>query len=640
MALSSVDLHAVLREQFGYEAFRPGQERIVRDLLAGRDVLAVLPTGAGKSLVFQLAAQLLPGATVVISPLIALMKDQAQAIEAYGLEVGTINSTQSASRSGDEFEQVKRGEAKLLYVTPERFENERFMAKIRDIRVSLLVVDEAHCVSEWGYDFRPSYLALAEVVRRLGRPALLALTATATPWVRRDVVERLGLQDPDVVVHGVDRPNLFFEARHVEKDGEDYRVLRSLLKEETADYPPEIARQLWELMQGSGIIYTGTTRAAAETVEWLREWGIEADFYHGQRKKSDRDRVQEAFMANEVRVIVATNAFGLGVDKPDVRFVIHRDVPASVEAYYQEAGRAGRDGDPARCTLIYRRADLGRAAFLSGGGHLSREEVEKARKALLEVRETSMPQLAEATGLSKGKLRRLIALLQQAGILEEKRGQVRLTVEDFNPRRISLETEVSRKSYERSRLDMVRGYAELWECRRQYLLNYFGQEMEDERCGWCDNDLRKDRKYPEQVGEDAGLPFGKGDRVTHAAWGAGVVLEVDEECITVRFEAEGEKKLAVDLVRERGLLQVIDEAGGEVSDGLSGDAVGEDPSFTMGEHVVHDTYGKGEVQRVTDETVTVLFEKVGYRTLETEVVQDRGLLSSTDEAADTNRTVG
>ena len=224
-------------------------------------------------------------------------------------------------------------------------------------------MDEAHCISEWGHDFRPSYLALKAAAAALGQPVLLALTATATPWVRREIVERLGMRDPDVVVRGVDRPNLFLEVRRVEAEGDDRRVLRELIEGAPDRYPPEMAARIGQAMRGAGIVYTATTKGAEETAEWLAEWGIPADFYHGQRRKADRERVQEAFMGDRLRVIVATNAFGLGVDKPDVRFVVHRDVPGSLEAYYQEAGRAGRDGEFARCTVIYRPGDLGRAAF-------------------------------------------------------------------------------------------------------------------------------------------------------------------------------------------------------------------------------------------------------------------------------------
>lgn len=558
MKASEGDLKTLL-EQFGHESFRPGQERVIRDLLNGRDVLAVLPTGAGKSLVYQLTAQLLPGTTIVVSPLIALMKDQVESIEEHGLEVGVINSTQSKGESKGEMHQVRNGEAKLLYVTPERFGDEEFMEQIRGMEVSLFVVDEAHSISEWGHDFRPSYLGLDHVIDQLGRPTILALTATATPWVRDEIVERLGMRDPDVIVRGVDRPTLFFEVWRVEKEEEDRRLLQHLLVGQQEDYPPEVAEQLTHAMQGSGIVYTRTTKAAEETAAWLQEWGIAADFYHGQRKKADRERVQDAFMEGDLRVIAATNAFGLGVDKPDVRFVIHRDVPASVEAYYQEAGRAGRDGQFARCTIIYRQADLGRAAFLAASGQLTREEVQQAREGLLAKRDAALDEFGEITGLSAGDLARLIGVLEQDGIIEEQNGRVRMLVPDFDPEAVSLQGEERRRAYERSRLEMMRGYVATSECRRRYILNYFGEEYDAECCYLCDNDVRRngtERIHVKQEEEEAVVPslFGMGDRVVHESWGSGVVQAIRDESITVLFDEVGFKTLARDVIQERGLL--------------------------------------------------------------------------------------
>jgi ATP-dependent DNA helicase RecQ len=458
-------LRAELKTRFGFDEFLPGQERVAGRVLEGRDVLAVLPTGAGKSLVYQLASQLLPGVTLVVSPLLALMKDQVDTLEALGIEAALVASSESAGEIAEQLEQVTSGACKLLYVTPERLANEEFMAQAADWRVSLLVVDEAHCISQWGHDFRPAYLQLGAARQAFGEPVTLALTATATPFVRRDIVGTLRLREPDVVVHGTDRPNLFLEVRRVEDEREDRRELEELLSSE-------------RLGDGSGIVYVATTRAAEETAAWLREWGIAADFYHGQRRARERERVQEAFMAGELRVIAATNAFGMGVDKPDVRFVIHRDVPASVEAYYQEAGRAGRDGLPAVCCLVYRPGDLGRAAFLSGSSSASEE-------------------------------------------------------------------------YERSRREMMRGYAELHDCRRRYLLNYFGEEYPAAACGTCDNCL---------AGETEAMPsadaqFRMNEPVVHAQWGSGIVQRVTEDSLVVLFEEAGYKVLARDIVEDQDLLK-------------------------------------------------------------------------------------
>ncbi len=302
MAAPTPDLQRLLRTEFGHAQFRPGQERMIRDLLAGRDVLGVLPTGAGKSLVYQLASQLLPGVTLVVSPLLALMRDQVDALAQRGVAAGEVNSLQSEREIDMAEAQAKRGALKLLYVTPERFDDPEFMAAARSMSVSLLAVDEAHSISEWGHSFRPAYLKLGEAARALGRPALLALTATASPWVRRDIVDRLELREPDVVVAGLDRPNLYLEVLRVDDEGQDRRILRRLLVDRESEQPlPEgSADTLRDAFDGSGIIYTATTRAASETARWLRGWGIAADFYHGQRKKQDRERVQDDFMAGRL----------------------------------------------------------------------------------------------------------------------------------------------------------------------------------------------------------------------------------------------------------------------------------------------------------------------------------------------------
>lgn len=566
MSVAEIDLKTVLREQFGMDAFRPGQERIIRTLLAGQDVLAVLPTGAGKSLVYQLAAQLLPGVTVVVSPLLALMQDQVESIEEHDLNVGVINSMLTENQATEELREVQQGEAKLLYVTPERFENEEFFAQIKRMQVSLFVVDEAHTLFEWGHSFRPAYLGLGSAIAQLNpkgkRPAVLALTATASPWVRNEIIERLDLRDPAIVVRGTDRPNLFLDIRRVEQEAHDQGTLRDLFEGEFAQFPEDVTEKIRAAMQGSGIIYTATTKAAKETAKWLNSWGITADYYHGQRKKSDRMRVQDAFMNGESRVIVATNAFGMGIDKPDIRFVIHRDIPASVEAYYQEAGRAGRDGAFAYCALIYRPADLGRAAFQAGTGQLTREEVRQAQAALAEHKEIALRDLPELTGLNRGDVARLVAILSDEKIVKTSRGRVRVLKPDFDPDQVSLDEEEHRMAYERSRLEMMRGYAESSGCLRHYILTYFGEDDAPEHCTMCDNDVvvEEHQRVVVVETEETESPFVEGMHVRHETWGEGEVLRVNGDTITVLFETVGYKTLALALVLEQNLLQIVGAA--------------------------------------------------------------------------------
>ena len=437
------------------------------------------------------------------------------------------------------------------------------MDELRGAKVALFVVDEAHCVSEWGHSFRPSYLTLAQAHERLGRPPVLALTATATPWVRREIVERLGLRKPDVVVEGTDRPNLFYEVRRVEAEAADRTTLEALFTPDDAaadGYDAALTARLRAALEGSGIIYTATTRAAEETAAWLTGWGIAADYYHGRRKKADRARVQDGFMAGTIRVIACTNAFGMGVDKPDVRFVIHRDIPASLEAYYQEAGRAGRDGEFARCLLLYRPGDLSQAAFLAGSGHLTADDLAAARTLLRAHPDATMRDLKAEDTLSKGDLARVVGLLARRRVVDVRRGRVRLRVPDFDPAAISLEQEEYRQAYEKSRVEMMRGYAETPDCRRRYILNYFGEEYEAPACGHCDNDVcegaaRVSVGEPSAVEPPADAPFALGARVAHRAWGPGVVERATGVTLTVLFEQAGYKTLDSDLVREQDLLR-------------------------------------------------------------------------------------
>lgn len=361
--LTIADARAALTEHFGYPAFRPGQEAAVESVLAGRDTLVVLPTGGGKSLCYQVPALMLPKLTVVISPLISLMKDQVDALTARGLPATFVNSTLTSSQVSDRLARAIRGDIKLLYVAPERFDFGSTAERLRDAGVSLLAVDEAHCISEWGHDFRPSYLRIASVREKLGWPATVALTATATPHVRTDIVEQLRLDSPTTIITGFDRTNLTYSVLPTKNDAEKDDALVQLLR----DMPKG----------GLGVVYASTRKSVERLGALLDRARIPAASYHAGLDDERRHAVQDAFMTEKVRAIVATNAFGMGIDKPNVRLVVHYAMPGTLEAYYQEAGRAGRDGLPASCYLLHAFPDRFTHEFFIKGAYPERSLVEE-----------------------------------------------------------------------------------------------------------------------------------------------------------------------------------------------------------------------------------------------------------------------
>ncbi|RBP99902.1 RecQ family ATP-dependent DNA helicase [Bifidobacterium xylocopae] len=359
---------ASLKQYFGYGSFRPGQEGLVSAILGGRDCLGVMPTGAGKSICYQIPATILPGVTIVVSPLVSLMRDQVDGLEDAGIKAGFVNSTQSPDEQAMALAEAAQGRVRILYVAPERLAAPRFLDFARRADIALVAVDEAHCVSQWGQDFRPAYLGIGDFIAQLpDRPTVAAFTATATERVRRDIVAMLDLQDPYLAVTGFDRPNLFFDVVKLETRAKNHWVL-SYVKEHG---------------QESGIVYCATRKETEALADELNAAGSAAVAYHGGLGAQERDRAQSAFVNDEVQVVVATNAFGMGIDKSNVRYVIHHNMPESIEAYYQEAGRAGRDGEPARCTLLWNESDIVTRRRLldmdSGNDRLSGEEAEAVK---------------------------------------------------------------------------------------------------------------------------------------------------------------------------------------------------------------------------------------------------------------------
>jgi ATP-dependent DNA helicase RecQ len=350
-----MDPRAALHRHFGHGSFRPGQEAIVRAALAGRDLLAVMPTGSGKSIGYQLPAMMLEGPTLVVSPLIALMKDQVDELARKGIAAAALHSLASPAQRREAEAAMRGGRLRLLYVAPERFASEPFRRLLSEVPLARFAVDEAHCVSEWGHDFRPDYRALAEAAGRCrradgapGRPPILAFTATATPEVREDIVELLGLADPDVFVAGFDRPNLFLDVRKVSGEIEKRALLPDLVGQRRA------------------LVYAATRKSAGRAADALRQSGLAAEAYHAGMEESERTRVQDRFADGSVRVVCATNAFGMGIDRPDVEAVVHFEIPGSLEAYYQEIGRGGRDGRRADATLLWNYVDVRTREFLIG----------------------------------------------------------------------------------------------------------------------------------------------------------------------------------------------------------------------------------------------------------------------------------
>ena len=357
---------AVLEQRFGYPAFRPGQAEAVASVLAGNETVVILPTGGGKSLCYQVPALMLPGLTLVVSPLISLMKDQVDALERRNIPAAFINSSLSSAQVSDRIARARNGDLKLLYVAPERFDAGPTLDRLRDANVSLLAIDEAHCISEWGHDFRPSYLRLAPVRERLGNPTLIALTATATPQVREDIIRQLQMGRPTTIVTGFDRVNLTYHVRSCRTDDDKDTALVEELK----------ARA------GLAIVYASTRKAVERIAGMLTRRRIRALPYHAGLDDAHRRDVQDAFMHEQARVIVATNAFGMGIDKPNVRLVVHHAMPGTLEAYYQEAGRAGRDGEPAECVLLHAYRDRFTHEYFLKAGHPRREVVEPLYRLL------------------------------------------------------------------------------------------------------------------------------------------------------------------------------------------------------------------------------------------------------------------
>lgn len=540
---SSQHLQEIATNKLGIDELRPGQETAVRAILAGRDVLAVMPTGWGKSAVYQLAGLLLNGPTLIVSPLIAIQNDQVESIRA--MDIGraeVLNSQLSAGKRGELLESFAERDVDFLFLTPEQLQNEEVVAHLVKGKPALFVVDEAHCICEWGHDFRPDYARLGAALENLGRPRVLALTATAAPPVRREIVDRLSMDQPLELVLGFDRPNISLHVLRFESE----EAQRDCLLEEVvaADKP--------------GIVYTGTRRSCEAMTQSLAELGIAVVAYHGGLNKAARDEAQARWMNGEAEVVVATTAFGMGIDKADVRWVYHLHIAESLDAYYQEIGRSGRDGEPAKAVLFYRQADLGLRRFFASGSTLTNDDLEPVVDALAESDDAvEVEDIQNELDLPEAKVAAAVRLLEQSGVVEQdgdERIQPTEEIDQAETIENALALQERFRQFDRSRVEMMQAYAETNTCRREFILSYFGEKFEGP-CNACDNCRRAERKVIDKEAKDeSGKPFALGSRVSHSQWGLGQVLRYEDDKLIVLFDEAGYKTLDVNLVCEKELL--------------------------------------------------------------------------------------
>jgi len=526
-------IRTTARRVFGHDLLLPGQEEGTLALLQGHDVLLVSPTGSGKSLTYQLAGILLGGCTVVVSPLLALQQDQIDGLAegARGLSAARLSSAESDAERAAVLERAAAGDLDFLFLSPEQLANPAVAEALTAVAPTLWAVDEAHCVSVWGHDFRPDYFRLGELIARIGPARVVAMTATAAPPVRRDIVARLGLAEPRTIVTGFERDNIALEVvRCVTGDAQFETVL------DTVDDAAASA--------GSGIVYCRTRKGAERYAAALAERGHRPVTYHAGLSQRRRDEAHREFMDGSAGVIVATSAFGMGIDKPDVRFVVHADVPESPDTYYQEVGRAGRDGEPARAVLVYRPEDLSLGRFFAAPVP-EPADLTAVLDAVGDAGSTEPSAVTEHSpfGARKtGRLLNLLELARQTGAGDQRRELIGAAIERARARR----------SLDESRVDMMRGYAETSRCRAEFLLAYFGEQAL-EPCGHCDCCRAGLASPPSPVGDQG--EYSMGDRVRHAEFGEGMVTDVHGDRITVIFEEVGYRTLSTTIIDEHDLLE-------------------------------------------------------------------------------------
>lgn len=535
----------VAHDILGYDDLRPGQRDAIDAVVAGHDTLAVMPTGSGKSAIYQISGLLLSGLTIVVSPLIALQKDQVESLETgRDVRAAELNSTLSAKEREAVFEALETAEQMFLFLAPEQLANEELLERLAKLHPTLFVVDEAHCISEWGHDFRPDYLRLGAAIETLGRPTTLALTATAAGPVRDEIIDALGMHEPKVFVRDFDRPNIHLAVERFDDADDKLEAVLAFVAEHS----------------GSGIVYAATRNDTETIAAALAEQGVRARAYHAGLKAKERDAIQDAFMAGDADVIVATIAFGMGIDKPDIRYVVHYSISDSLDSYYQEIGRAGRDGEPSEALLLYDPADLNLRRFQSGAGELKAEDVKPVLATIRKADEPVNPaDLRDDLGLRDSELVKVIGRLDDVDAVEvAPSGEVIAAETDATLDELAeaaAKAQEKRQQYASSRLEMMRRYAETPTCRREMLLNYFGDPYEGpcDACDRCESGMAQEAAEEEH-------PFPLQSRVRHTSWGEGTVMHYEPGGrIVVLFEEAGYRTLDMALVRENNLLEPVEE---------------------------------------------------------------------------------
>jgi ATP-dependent DNA helicase RecQ len=479
-----MDPQQALEHYFGFREFREPQNEVISEILAGHDVFVVMPTGGGKSLCYQLPAILMDGVTIVVSPLVALMKDQVDSLVSRGLAATLINSTISTSEQQERIRRMRDGQYRLVYIAPERFRSRSFLRALGQVTIALFAVDEAHCMSQWGHDFRPDYFRLTKVLDELGRPQVAAFTATATPDVRSDIVDRLGLSEPKIFVAGFARPNLRFVVTEITSESQKYERLRELISRHR-----------------TGIVYCATRKRVDQVSDNLESWGVRLTRYHGGIDDDAREAAQNRFTQNDCDVVVATNAFGMGIDRADLRFVAHFDIPGSLEAYYQEAGRAGRDGEPAECELLFSYADTRVQEFFIEGNNPSIDLIRRLYLLLgrlaNEAGEVVMPIRDLAARLDNDNndmaVRSALTILDRHGIIDRydipgrRVPGTKMLRRELRPSDLQIDVRGlhEKEKRDRAKLKAIINYAYGRECRQKMMLQYFG-DPELSNCGSCD----------------------------------------------------------------------------------------------------------------------------------------------------------